>query len=260
MTTLPRISCSLRRIRHILRHFSLIKSAKDHIFKSPASKSNLAWAKIGDFPMFNCRFLIGSGLMLALMTLAAHADGPAPCDCDKGYYERMVTCYKTVIREEKCPTVVRQAYTRYETRPVPVTIMVPREVIVKVPQEVQYPEQQPCMKTRKIPVKLLDPDTGCCIITYKSECYPTTCTVIKTKIVMVDCKKCIQVPDTKTVMQTFPVRDCRDVTVIVTKQHCEQVPYQKLVRIPCPPPGPNYRVPVPLSPNDPLPLPQMLSK
>jgi len=47
---------------------------------------------------------------------------------------------------------------------------------------------------RKVPIKLMDPDTGCCIITYKNEPYPAKVIVQKTQTVMVDCKVCIEVP------------------------------------------------------------------
>jgi len=57
-------------------------------------------------------------------------------------------------------------------------------------------------------------------------------------------------------MKSCPVWDWRDETVIVTRQHFEMVPYQQTIRLPCPPPGPNYRVPVPLEPSGPPPAGQ----
>jgi hypothetical protein len=190
--------------------------------------------------------MIGSSLALAACAFVAVAD--EDCHCENGYYEKVVTAYKKVCREEKIPTVVKKPYIRYENKPCPTTVMVKREFIVKRPQEIQ--EEQMGTKCRQVPVKLIDPDTGCSIITYKNETYP--CKVIVKKTIMVDVRVLRDVPEEQMVVRPCPVQDFRDVTVFVTKQVCETVPYQKKIQVPCPPPGPNYRVVVPIDPRVPL--------
>lgn len=193
------------------------------------------------------RFLIGSTLALAAFALVAAAD--ENCQCENGYYEKVVTAYKKVCREEMVPTVVKKAFTRYENRPVQTTVMVCKEFTVKRPVEV--PTEQIVSKCRRVPVKLVDPDTGCSIISYKNEYFPAKVIVNKTEIRDVRVRR--EVPEERTVMQPTPVREFRDVTVMAPRQVCEVVPYQKKIQIPCPPPGPNYRVEVPLTPGRPLP-------
>jgi hypothetical protein len=193
------------------------------------------------------RFMICSSLTLAACALVAVAD--EDCHCENGYYEKVVTAYKKVCHEEKVPQVVRKPYIRYENKPCPQTVMVKKEFVVKRPQTIQ--EEQVVTKCRKVPVKLVDPDTGCSIITYKNEYFPAKIMVPKT--IMVDVRVLRDVPEERMIMAPCPVQDFRDVTVFVSKQVCETVPYQKRIRIPCPPPGPNYRVEVPVDPRAPMP-------
>ena len=181
-------------------------------------------------------------------------DGP-PCKCEKGYYEKVVTAYKKVCREEKVPVVVKKAVYKDEMRTIKVICMVPEEYIIKRPKEIMVPVERTVTRCRKS-VKLVDPETGCVVNSFKNEYYPDKVIDQEKRTIMVDAKAVRMVPQEKTTNQCVKVLTFCDETVYVSKLQCEMVPYQKTVRCPCPPLGPNYReVPVVQTPPPPPPQP-----
>lgn len=197
--------------------------------------------------------------LLAVSALTARAEGPDPsCQCEKGYYEKVVTCYKQVCTVEQCPTVVRKPFYREELKPCVTTVMVPKPVCVKKPQQVVVPVEKIVTSCKQVPAKYVDPSTGCVICTFKTECCPVKVVQQQCTTILVDVMVTQMCPEQRTVMQPYKVLDYRDETVMVPRQRCEMVPYQTTVRVPCPPLGPNYReVPVGPTPAPPavVPLP-----
>lgn len=195
--------------------------------------------------MKQCLWVIGSSVLFGVAALAARADDDMsdeqpPCKCEKGYYEKVVTAYKKVCREEKVPVVVKKAVYKDETRPVKTIALVPQEYVVKRPKEIMIPVEKTVTKCRQVPVKLIDSETGCVVHSFKKEYFPVKVIEQEKRTIMVDAKAIRMVPEERTTAQCVKVLTFRDETVYVTKQTCEMVPYQKTVRCPCPPLGPNY--------------------
>lgn len=205
-------------------------------------------------------FLSGIGLMLCAFVAQradVRADGPPAGCCEKGYYEKVVTAYKPVCKEERVPVVVKKLCYRDEMRPTKVTVMVPREFIEKrnKVENFEVPVEKCIQRCRKVPVKLIDPKTGCSVVVLKDEYYTDKITVMepRSRVVCVDVKVCRQVPEERIVMQPCKVPEWREETIYVMRQHTEMIPYQKVLKLPCPPLGPNYSQEVPLVPGTSVP-------
>jgi hypothetical protein len=191
-----------------------------------------------------------------------------PSGCCKGYTEKVITCYRQECTECQVPVVVKRLCYREVCEPVKTTVMVPKEFcekrtkvnVIDVPvQQIKY-----VTKTRQVPVKMMDPCTGCCIMSCRTECYQVPCpyTVMtqRYETVCYDVKVCRMVPCEKIEMVKRQVPDYRCETIYQTKRNCVMVPYQKTIRVPCPSPESGaYRVEVPLStpncPTCPCPVP-----
>jgi hypothetical protein len=179
---------------------------------------------------------------------------PTSPDCCKGYYEKVVTCYRQECCDVPCPVVVQKTYYRDVCEPVKTVVMVPQEYCVKQPKTITV--QVPCeqikhvTRYRQVPVKKIDPCTGCCIVTCKTECYTEAIKYVvmqpKCETIWVDVKMCRQVPVEKIEYRTRKVPEVRCETVMTTRRECKMVPYQKTIRVPCPPPHSGaYSVEVP---------------
>jgi hypothetical protein len=203
---------------------------------------------------------LGCCLAAGKATAEGHHGPASPGCCDKGYYERVVTCYRPECCEVQVPVVVKKMCYRDVPEQVKTTVMVPREFVekrtkvnvIQVPVEkVKY-----VTKYRQVPVKKVDPCTGCCIITHKTECYTEPCRYVvmqpKYETVCYDVKVCRNVPEERIETRMTRVPEWRSETVYQTRLDCKMVPYQKTIRIPCPPAdSPAYRIEVPIQPPQP---------
>jgi hypothetical protein len=195
------------------------------------------------------------------------------CPCGKGYYEKVVTGYRKQCTEERIPVQVKNLHYRTEMREVceqvKTTVMVNKEFTVQRPKIVhtKVPSERTKQVTnyRYVPVKLVDPHTGCCVIINKKECFNETVTYTvledRYETITINVKVCQPVPEERvhTVKRQVPQRipEWRTETIYQTKVNCVMVPYQQTIKVPCPPfESGVYTVEVPLRPSCPPPATQ----
>ena len=86
---------------------------------------------------------------------------------------RIVTCYRTEVREEKVPVTIEKVSYQKEVLKVKVTVYVPKWFEEKVRTSYYVPipkiierEVPVCVM---VPVVLVDPCTGCCFVTCREQ-------------------------------------------------------------------------------------------
>lgn len=165
---------------------------------------------------------------------------PPPCvQYQVSYVDKVVTCYKTELREKEVSCTVMRCIPREVIEQRKICVMVPEmkqekrtiTVCKSVPREIE--REVTC--TKMVPVTCTDPCTGCCYTVCKPQCY-----TVKVKQIVCDLvpeqkeivvNVCSYHPEERTIQCKRCVIDYKPETVVRKVYECIKVPYQTTVKV-----------------------------